>query len=411
MNAKLFYGVFILLIMSACRKDDKQDLVEIRLGAILNLTGDYSEEGQAGKTAIELSIDRLNQRYALTGSPLRFSCTFADTHMDTAITLSTAKDMYSAGIRLLAAGPNNSAELKAIKSFVNTNGMLTLCTFSSSPSLSIPGDYIFRLITDDNVQGQALVKMMEHDRIQALVPIWRGDTYGIGLYQTLKQMLRDQGVAVFPGVTYNPGATAYQKIIGEVAGQVQTAMTQFDSSRVAVILISYQEAVDFLSAADGNNVLSKIKWYGCDANVQKAVITSDPEAARFAWKVRFVAPIMGIGTADAGTAKAEELAGQIFNKTGLHPDAYVLSAFDAVQIYGLAVDWVQSYDVKLIRDALPWVCESYDYLGISRKLNAAGDLETANYIFWTVKPEQSGYFWDSYATYVASGDFIRLKGD
>jgi branched-chain amino acid transport system substrate-binding protein len=330
--------------------------------------------------------------------------------MDTALTLSTAKEMYANGIRLLAGGPNNSAELKAIQSFVNMNGMLTLCTFSSSPSLAIADDYVFRLITDDNVQGKALVKMMQYERIQALIPIWREDTYGSGLYETVKQRLTDQGVMVFPGVSYRPDETGYAGMIGEVAGQVQTAMAQFEASRVAVILITYQEAVDFLRYAAGYDHLSMAKWYGCDANVQKAAITSDPQAGRFAAGVRFAAPILGIGTADAATKKAEELSQQIFDKTGLHPDAYVLSAFDAVQIYGLAADWVQSADAALIRDALPRVCQSYDYLGISRKLNAAGDLESANYIFWAVTPNQSGYFWDSYATYVAAGDFIRLKG-
>lgn len=412
MHARLFTGILIFFLLAACSaKDDSTGLTEVRLGAILNLSGDYSEEGQAGKAAIELSIGQLNRRYALVGSPLRFSCTFADTHMDTALTLSKAKEMYDAGIRLLAGGPNNSAELRSISSFVNANGMVTLCTFSSTPSLAIPGDYIFRLIPDDNKQGQALVRLMQNDSIQALVPIWREDTYGTGLYQNVKKMLEDQGGTVLQGIGYKPGATDYQAMINELSGQVKTAVNGYDTSRVAVILISYQEAVDFLKEAAGRDDLPKVKWYGCDANVQKQVITSDPEAARFATNVRFAAPVMGIGTAGQTMEKAEEIAGLIFLKTGLHPDAYALSAFDVVQIYGLAIDRIQSCDAKLIRDVVPGICESYDYMGVSRKLNEAGDLEAANYIFWIVLPGENGYAWESYATYVAQGDYILLKGN
>jgi len=103
------------------------------------------------------------------------------------------------------------------------------------------------------------------------------------------------------------------------------------------------------------------------------------------------------------------LSGQILAKTGLTPDAYGLTAYDAVHIMGMAYDIVQAYDATKLKAVIPSVCESYNYLGISRKLNAAGDLETANYIFWTVIPQSGGYTWDSYATYMADGDYIQIR--
>ncbi|MEI6434120.1 MAG: ABC transporter substrate-binding protein [Bacteroidota bacterium] len=412
MKMKSVLLALIFFVGMSCKKQESDPLPasgEIKLGAILDLTGDYSEEGQAGKAAIELAITSLNQRYAAAGSSLRFSCTYADTRMDTNLTLTAAKAMYAGGIRLLVAGPGNSAELKSIKPFLDANQMLALTCFSSSPSLSIPNDYIFRLITDDNVQGQALVKMIQYDSIKALIPIWREDTYGTGLYQTVKQKFEAQGGTVLSGISYKPGATNYEEMITTISAQVLAAMAQYGSSKVAVLLISYQEAVDFLHIAAGENNLSLIKWYGCDANVQKASLAADPVAAPFAYAVRFLAPIMGIGTAGRFPATANDLASQIFAKTGLNPDAYVLTAYDAVQIYGLAYNIVQAYDATRIKTILPSVCESYNYLGIGRKLNASGDLASANYIFWTVNPIPGGFGWDSYATWMEDGDYILPK--
>lgn len=409
---KIFLLACIAGIMISCTKKETEPVIvknEVRLGAILDLTGNYSEEGLAGKAAIELAIENLNQRYALAGSDLRFTCTYADTHMDTNITLAKAREMYADGIRLLVAGPGNSTELKSIKPFLDANHMLALTCFSSSPSLSIPDDYIFRLITDDNVQGQALVKMMQFDSILAIIPIWREDTYGTGLYQTVKQRFESLGGTVLQGVSYQPSATNYQDLTAQAAVQVASAITTYGTSRVAVLLITYQEASEFLKAAAGMDTLSLVKWYGCDANVQKASVTSDPVAAQFAAQVRFLAPIMGIGTAGNLPLPAAILSGQIFTNTGLHPDAYVLTAYDAVQIYGLAYDLVHSYDPVLIKTILPSICESYNYLGISRKLNAAGDLASANYIFWAVAPVPGGYTWDSFSTWVADGDYILPK--
>ncbi len=411
----LFTTSLILLscvLLFSCSKKDSDTSSQtntIKLGAILDLTGDYSQGGLTGKAVIELSLTNLNQRYASVGSPLRFSCTYTDTHMDTVLTLAAAKAMYADGIRLLVAGPGNSTELKSIRAFLDANQMLSLGCFSSTPSLAIPNDYIFRLITDDNVQGQALVSMMKFDSVKVIIPIWRDDTFGSGLYQTVKQRFQAMGGIVLPGISYKPKAGNFQEMITLVANQASAAIATYGVSKVAVLLISYQEASDFLHSAAAQNTLSQVKWYGCDANVQKASVTDDAVAATFARDVRFVAPIMGIGTAGKIPATAEALDGQILTKTGFLPDAYSLTAYDAVQIYGLAYDLVQSYNATLIKTILPEVCESYNYLGISRKLNADGDLAAANYIFWSVKSISGGFGWDSYATWMGEGDYILPK--
>lgn len=412
MRLKILSLTLLMVLVLSCKKKDSNTIQEnntVMLGAILDLSGNYSEEGLTGKAAIELSIDSLNQRYASVGSSVRFACTFTDTHLDTVLTLTAARNMYNNGIRLLVAGPNNSAGLKAIQPFLDQNQMLAVTCFSSTPSLAIANDYIFRLITDDNMQGQALVKMMEYDSIIALIPIWREDTYGTGLYQTVKQKLLGQGGTVLAGISYKPEATNFQELIQQVAPQVTNAIATYGSSHVAVILISYQEAGDFLKAAASVNDLSHVKWYGCDANVQKTSVTSDSIAGSFARSIRFLAPIMGIGTAGNLPFTAQTLTDQIFTKTGLHPDAYALTAYDAVQIYGLAYDIVRSNNPQLMKIVIPSVCETYNYLGISRKLNTAGDLATANYIFWTVVRTPEGLVWDSYATYMADGDNILLR--
>ena len=108
------FGIFMIPVLFSCSKFwNKEEVVEI--GALLDLSGNYSESGLASKTAIELSLTDLNQKYALAGSGIKFMCVFEDTKMDTALAVAAVKKMYDNGIRLLVAGPNTSAELKAIK--------------------------------------------------------------------------------------------------------------------------------------------------------------------------------------------------------------------------------------------------------------------------------------------------------
>lgn len=406
---------FLLLpgfLFISCKKSDPLPVPvsnEVRLGAILDLTGLYSEEGLAGKAATEAAIADLNQRYQMAGSAVRFSVRYKDAAMDTAKALAAAREFYNEGIRLLVSGPSISSELKAIKPFLDANHMLALNCFSTTPVLAIPDDYIFRLITDDNVQGKATARMMFTDGIKAMVPVWCIDTYGNGLAQTVKEQFTAMGGTVYSGVSYATGSVNYTAVIQSAAQQVTQAIATYGASGVAVLLISFQDAADFFKAAASVGEMGQIKWYGCDANTKKVTVTDDPEAATFAVKVRFAAPIMAIGTASSVPQAAVSLAARVKAVTGSDPDDMALTAYDAVIIYSQCYNLIQKYDATLIKTLLPSVCASYNYLGISRTLNAAGDLATANYIFWTVNPNQGGWAWESYCTWFADGDYIILK--
>jgi len=405
-------GILFLSLLVSCKKSDRchePQIHEVRLGAILDLSGIYSEEGMAGKVAMETGVADLNQLYLLAGSVTRFSVTVRDAGMDTAKALTAAKEMYNQGIRLLVGGPNTSSELKAIMPYLNANKMLVLNCFATSPALAIPDDYIFRLIPDDNVQGRATAKMMQTDGIKALIPVYRNDAYGTGLSQSAKDQFISLGGMVYDGVAYATGTVSYPDIISQAATQVADAVAIYGDSCVAVLLVSYQDAADFFKAATGVDVMKVVRWYGCDANTKKTAVTLDAEAAAFAHEVRFLAPIMAIGTASSVPPNAAEIAGRIKAVTGSDPDDMALSAYDAVMIYGQCYNLTRRYDATLFKAVLPSVCASYNYLGISRKMNDAGDLATSNYVFWAVIQTPGGWDWESYSTYFAEGDYILVK--
>lgn len=405
--------IAMALSVTACKKSDPDPVpagTEVRMGAILDLSGDYSEEGLNGKAAIELALTDLNAMHQKAGSGIRFTVSYTDTHLDTALTLQAAKNFYSQGIRWLVAGPNNSAGLNAIRSYVDQQQMISLSCFSSSPALSLPGDNLYRLITDDNVQGKALVRMMMYDSLKALVVVWRDDTYGNGLYHVVKEQLTATGATVYDGVHYNPANTDFTGMIQQLSGVVAEAIAVHGAENTGVLMITYQEAAEFLHAAQARkSELASVNWYGCDANAQKSSVTSDPEAASFASTVRFLAPIIAIGKAESLPPSAMALSARISEITGSTPDAYALSAYDAVMIFGQCYNLLRKTEAEAVKSVLPNICAAYNALGIQRTLNEAGDLATANYIFWTVDPLPGGYTWESYATWMASSDEIRLK--
>ncbi|MEI7982531.1 MAG: ABC transporter substrate-binding protein [Bacteroidota bacterium] len=405
-------GALQMFMLSSCKKSDPDPVpvnYNIQLGAILDLSGIYSEEGLAAKAALEIGISDLNQKYQLAGSPVRFKYVFRDSSLDTAKALSAAREMYGQGVRFLVGGPNTSSELNAMMPYLNANKMVVLNCFATSPALAIPDDYIFRLIPDDNVQGRATARMLQYDGIKALVPVWRDDAYGNGLHQSTKEQFTSLGGTVYSGVSYPGGSVSYSEIMGSAATQVEAASAQYGASKVAVLLVSYQDAVEFFKAAAPINSLKNVGWYGCDANAKKTALTLDAEAASFAHDVNFLAPVMAIGTATFVPDPAREIAARIKSITGSDPDDMAISVYDAVMIYGQCYNLVGQSDATFVKAVLPSVCASYNYLGISRRLNPAGDLARSNYIFWNINQTSGSWTWNSYGTYFADGDYIQIK--
>ena len=78
----------------------------------------------------------------------------------------------------IVIGPFTSAELIASRNYADTNDILLISPSSTSPSLAIPEDNIFRFLPDDTKEAQATANKMWQDGIRAIVPMWRNDTYG-----------------------------------------------------------------------------------------------------------------------------------------------------------------------------------------------------------------------------------------
>ncbi len=66
--------------------------------------------------------------------------------------------------------------------------------------MAIPNDSVYRLVPDDSNQGTALSKLIQHEGIEVLVPVWRGDTWGDGLSDATTSSFVDEADSIDEGV-------------------------------------------------------------------------------------------------------------------------------------------------------------------------------------------------------------------
>ncbi|RLE87170.1 MAG: ABC transporter substrate-binding protein, partial [Thermoprotei archaeon] len=132
---------------------------EIPIGGLFGLTGDLSEFSKRHQAAAQMAIEDVNAYVKALGYNVKFVLIPEDTQGTQEGALAKIQALAAKGVKVVV-GPLSSAEVKAVKSFADSEGIVVISHSSTSPALAIPGDYIFRFVPTDEFQGRALARLL-----------------------------------------------------------------------------------------------------------------------------------------------------------------------------------------------------------------------------------------------------------
>ncbi|BBL67445.1 branched-chain amino acid ABC transporter substrate-binding protein [Methanoculleus chikugoensis] len=362
-----------------------QDIV---VGALLPRSGEYAGGGEASRVALEVAAGDINDYFASIGSDRRVGIIIEDTKADPATALAKLQALEGQDVRIVI-GPGTSAELEAVRTYADEHGFILISTMSTAPSLAIAGDNVYRLVPPDTYQADVMAYYLREQGVTAIVPVWRGDVWGDELEKLTAAALVRGGGKVLDGVRYTPDQV-YGAIAADLDARVARAIAAHGREKVAVYLVSLDEADRIMGAAMATENLPKVRWYGCDGSVLLDSLASG-EPARFAEQTKFTCPALwnqeGVASNTATIQKMRELLGR-------HPDGYGLATYDALWIVAMARTEADTADVAMLKTALERTAEeSGGPLFGPAHLNGAGDLSSAHYTFWTVSADGAACRW------------------
>lgn len=286
-----------------------------------------------------------------------------------------------------------------IKPYADAHNILVISQGSTASSLAIAGDNIFRFCPNDMREAAAIVALMWHDGIRNIVPLWRNDAGNNGLHDSVQAQFQALGGTVASGFRYEPTTTDFSAATSSITFQITSLVGGgTDASTIAVYLAAFDEVVDVFHAAQSNPTLSTTMWYGSDGVALSAALTSDATAAAFAASVGYPNPIFGLP--DSLQSEWQPIADAIEAQTGIKPDAFALSAYDALFVVQRALEDVG--DLKNFANfKTAFVNEADAYVGItgSTALDSAGDRLNGDFDFWAVRLESGSYTWVRTGTY------------
>lgn len=392
--AGLFFGFIGLPPEVQAAKHSRQ---RVKIGVLVSLTGSWSSLGKNTVAALRIAaadLGNIRPQYR----PVRFQFLVRDTQLDPEKALDAIRDLDQRGVRIII-GPQSSAEVAMIKGYADAHNILVISQGSTASSLAIPGDNILRFCPNDTREAEALVALLQHDGIRAIVPLWRNDAGNNGLHDSVQIRFQALGGAVTSGFRYEPTTSDFSAATNSVASQIASLIGGgVNPSAIAVYLAAFDEAVDVFHSAQGNPTLSNTAWYGSDGVALSAVLTGDSSAAGFAASVGYPNPIFGLP--DALRNRWQPIANAIEARTGITPDAFALSAYDALFVVNLALVHANPQkNFEKFKAAFVEEADHYRAITGSTTLDASGDRLNGDFDFWAVRLRNGDYTWVRTGTY------------
>ncbi len=147
-----------LLVISGCSKKEPR---EIKIGAILPLTGDNAVYGVAIKNGIELGIEEINENGGIRDK--KITVIFEDDRAEPSQTISAYKKLTQVNRVPLILGGVFSASSLAIAPISQRDKVILLSPTSSSVDLTNAGPWFFRIYPSDTYDGIFLANFAFHD--------------------------------------------------------------------------------------------------------------------------------------------------------------------------------------------------------------------------------------------------------
>ena len=384
-----FSVIFLLLSLSLAytdgtltafaqeRESNIPDIVQV--GVMLPSTGDLAAHGQDNGVGVEYGLTKFNEYLEEIGAHWRMELVKEDTQSDPIVALEKIQSLNSKGIKFIL-GPESSAEVRNVKSYADSNDMVLISPTSTSPALAID-DNIFRMIPDDTQQGKVLAELFEEQDIKVVVPMYRGDVWGDGLFESTKMNFEALGGVMDDGLRYSPDVTVYSTEANLLSGLVADYVAEYSTDDVAVLLIGFSEAVHILNFADSYENLHEVRWFGSDGSSNDSTLSGDPISAAFTQDVNFVSTQFATSTNEI----YEDVKAHFIDFKGSTPNAYAYSSYDSVAVLGKTILETGSVDPLTIKDSIIEVAATHTGAIGTVNLNEAGDLAISDYDLWGIQ--------------------------
>ncbi|GAC1690871.1 MAG: ABC transporter substrate-binding protein [Gemmatimonadaceae bacterium] len=300
--------------------------------------------GAMNRRGIELALEEVNARGGIGGRPLEI--VFRDDDGDGAKAAQIAQG-FVADPRIVAVvgHVNSGAMVSAAR--VYDGALPAVATTATSPDLTGISKWVFRVISSDSANGQALAAFATALRKQRVAILYENDSYGRGLAESFRRNFHGTVIGVDPipagGGDFEPFIALYARLAPDLVFVAST-----DASGIAVLREAHRQKLQtaFLGGDGWTAIVADSASEG--AYVGAPFSASDPRA------------------------DAQRFVKAFQSKYALVPDGNAALAYDATMLLATAVAKAGTNRVAL-RDWLAAIPPEHPVKGVTGALRFQPD--------------------------------------
>lgn len=321
MKKKIWIGITIVVVVALAIvlfvTPTKKEPGEIKIGAILVLTGPNAKAGQSAKQGIDMATEEINER---EGVKCRVRVIYEDDGGEPQKSVSALQKLINIDKVPAVIGPMASSCVLAVAPIAEKKKIVILSPTASNPKITYAGDYIFRNTYSDTIEGvktaKFALKELEYKKMGIL---FINNDYGVGLKDAFKKKFEELGGKIVVEEGYDPKTRDFRTILTKVK----------EKEPEAIYIAGYSEMGQLLRQAREMGI--KVPVLSC---IMFQISDIAKVAGETAEEVIYAYPSYD---PEKGGKITIRFAQKFKEKYGVLPDTEAAFSYDAMKILALAM--------------------------------------------------------------------------
>ncbi len=202
----------LMVFSFGCAKKEEK---EIKIGAVLPLTGSAAVWGENSKMGLEIALEEANAAGGVKGK--KVNLIIEDSQSDPAKAVSALQKLISTDNVPVVIGDIASSSVLAMAPIAEKAKVVLLSPGASNPDISKAGEFIFRNWQSDALEGEIDAKFVfENLGHKNVAVLYVNNAYGTGLKTVFEDSFQKSGGKILASESFEQGATDMRSQLNKI---------------------------------------------------------------------------------------------------------------------------------------------------------------------------------------------------
>lgn len=212
--------------------------LNLRVGAVLPLTGDLASYGKNAKDGIELAAQQLNDKASKEfGGTIRISLVFEDSKGQPQLAVSAFQKLTTIDRVSCVIGDIASSSTLAMAPLANSKKVVLMSPAASAPGITDAGEFVFRVWPSDAFEASVIGDYLEKKPYRKIGLAYVNNDYGQAMLRIIDARLKNFGGVILDAEGFEQNARDLRAQLTKLAG----------AAPEVILLVSYpKDSIIFL---------------------------------------------------------------------------------------------------------------------------------------------------------------------